>query len=72
MKVQVDFPRAAAVKSEWLHNRIHPPKPRSPEQQRPIRFTARLAVDGQRSALGLEIGIAGLAAHQESPAWTDL
>jgi hypothetical protein len=35
MKVQADFPRAAAVKSEWLPNRIHLPKRRSPEQQRP-------------------------------------
>jgi hypothetical protein len=31
MKVQVNFPRAAAVRSEWLHNWIHPPKRRSPE-----------------------------------------
>jgi hypothetical protein len=23
IKVQVDFPRAGAAKSEWLHNRIH-------------------------------------------------
>jgi hypothetical protein len=108
MKVQVDFPRAAAVKSEWLHNGFirrngaHRNAFFEFEQERqsaanspvcrercnresmfadhrepsaaPAQFDSQPGwqVDGQRSALGVEIAIAGLAAHQESPACTDL